>query len=34
MRLVIFEECARAEGWGGGWTGEAMVGDSVGVEAT
>ena len=21
----LFEECARAEGWGGGWTGEAMV---------
>ena len=25
MRLVVFEECARAEGWEGGWTGEAMV---------
>ena len=21
----LFEECARAEGWGGGWTGEAIV---------
>ena len=21
----LFEECARAEGWGGGWTGEATV---------
>jgi hypothetical protein len=21
----LFEECARADGWGGGWTGEAIV---------
>jgi hypothetical protein len=21
----LFEECARAEGWGGGWTGVAIV---------
>ena len=28
----LFEECDRAEGWGDGWTGEAIVWDSVGVE--
>ena len=28
----LFEACARAEGWGDGWTGEAIACDSVGVE--
>jgi len=29
----LFEECERAERWGGcWWTGEALVWDSVGVE--
>jgi hypothetical protein len=24
VRPRLFEECARAEGWGGGWTGETI----------
>ena len=28
----LFEECTSVEGWKGGWTGEAIVSDGVGVE--